>query len=447
MPRSRDDLVKRRRHFKLRADHNFGLMGRAPDFMNAYVTGWGFAAGYYGQFKPAYGDNALRYYEHVRDNDLFLTHVLVNPQIDRSKTSANQEDPYFHLGRVRATPEGLVVRGAKMLATMAPLCEELLVAPYGGVAPGDDAYALAFAIPTKTAGLRFICREAFSGGERTQFDHPLSSRFEEMDCIAIFDGVLVPWDRVLVDGAPGSGAIVNGVQQDVRAGVLIQTSSRLLASLELFCGVATRLADAIGITGFLHIQEKLGQMLAQLESVRTAYLASDALGFADADGYWLPYGNGLAAAHLQAGAIHGLFVDIVQTLAGGGFFYAPSDADFKNPELRPDIDKFVRGRPGVNAEDRVRLFKLAWDLTGDAFGQRVRHYVRFYSGDPVRNTAGYYIGYDKAPLWDVVDRVFAGPGAPVPLPAAGPVATSRPRPAGLAGNYPAGSHPTAAPRG
>jgi hypothetical protein len=43
MPRSRDDLAKRRRHFKLRADHNFGLMGRAPDFINAHVTGWGFA--------------------------------------------------------------------------------------------------------------------------------------------------------------------------------------------------------------------------------------------------------------------------------------------------------------------------------------------------------------------------------------------------------------------
>jgi len=220
------------------------------------------------------------------------------------------------------------------------------LAPYGGVAQGDDAYALAFAIPTKTAGLKFICREAFSGGERTHFDHPLSSRFEEMDCVAIFDDVLVPWDRVLVDGAPGSGAIVNGVQQDPRAGVLIQTSARLLASLELFCGVATRLADAIGITGFLHIQEKLGQMLAQLEQVRTAFLASDAMGFADSEGYWLPHANGLAAAHLQAGAIHGQYVDIVQTLAGGGFFYAPSDADFRNPDLRPDIDKYVRGPPG-----------------------------------------------------------------------------------------------------
>ncbi len=443
MPRSREDLVKRRRHFKLRADHHFGLMGRAPDFMNAYVTAWGFAADHYGRYNPVYGRNALAYYEYVRDRDLFLTHTLVNPQIDRSKTSANQEDPYFHLGLVRSTPDGIVVRGAKMLATMAPLCEELLVAPYGGVAPGDDAYALAFAIPTKTPGLRFICRETFSGGDRTHFDHPLSTRFEEMDCIAIFDDVLVPWDRVLVDGSPGSAAIVNGVRPDPRAGVLVQTSARLVASLELFCGVATKLADAVGITGFLHIQEKLGQMLAQLDLVRTAFLASDALASEDAEGYWVPYMSGIGAAHLQAGAIHGQYVDIVQILAGGGFFYAPSDADFKNADLRADIDKFVRGRPGVDAEQRVRLFKLAWDLTGDAFGQRVRHYVRFYSGDPVRNTAGFYIGYDKAPLWDVVDRVFAGPGADVPLSPAEPAPPGPRRTEALTGNYPAASHPVA----
>ena len=66
--------------------------------------------------------------------------------------------------------------------------------------------------------------------------------------------------------------------------------------------------------------------------------------------------------------------------------------------------KFVRGRPGVSAEERIALFKLAWDVCGDSFGSRVQQYVRFYSGDPVRNTAGFYVAYDKEPLWDMVDR-------------------------------------------
>ena len=110
------------------------------DFMNQMVTDRylgreRFAAG------ARFADNVARYYEHVRDNDLFLTHALINPQIDRSRTSAEQEDPFLHLGKVRETADGIIVRGAKMLATMAPIAKEILCFPFGGVAPGDDAYA------------------------------------------------------------------------------------------------------------------------------------------------------------------------------------------------------------------------------------------------------------------------------------------------------------------
>lgn len=443
MPRSREDIVKRRRHFKARADHNFGLMGRAPDFMNTLVTSWALNASQYAAFKPEAGERAKRYYEFVRENDLFLTHVLINPQVDRSKTSANQEDPFLHLGRVRETKDGLIVRGAKMLGTMAPLTEEMLVQPFGGVAPGDDAYGLVFSLPNDAPGLRFICREPINDGSRKHFDHPLSTRFEEMDCVAIFDDVLVPWDRILVDGSEGSGAFINKIAPDPRGGTIIQTSSRLLASMELLCGVATKLADSIGVTQFLHIQEKLGEMLSELEIMRTCYYASDAMATEGPDGIWGAYAAGLGAMHLRAGAIHRRYLEIVHALAGGGFFYAPMGADFENPETRGDIDKFVRGRPGVDAEERVRLFKLAWELSGDAFGQRVRQYVHFYSGDPIRNIAGFYLGYDKNPLWQTVERALGGEGAPQNPPSIGPVAPpTRPRADSLTGTYPANSHPT-----
>ena len=135
IPYSREDLVKKRKHFKLRADHNFGFMGRSPDFMNQFVTGWHLMADRFARAGARFGENATRYYEYVRERDLFLTHMLINPQIDRSKTSAQQEDPYFHLGRVRETADGIVVRGAKMLGTMAPITEEVAVIPFGGVAP------------------------------------------------------------------------------------------------------------------------------------------------------------------------------------------------------------------------------------------------------------------------------------------------------------------------
>src|SRR5512144_3223052 len=444
IPRSRQDLVRKRQHFKLRTDHNFGFMGRAPDFMNQLVTGWHLMADRFARAGARFGDNATRYYEHVREHDLFLTHMLINPQIDRSKTSAQQEDPFLHLGRVGETADGIVVRGAKMLGTMAPITEEVAVIPFGGVPPGDDAYGLVFAIPTSTPGLTFICRETVSPLPRSRFDHPLSSRFEEMDCIAVFEDVLVPWDRVMVDGSPGSAQIINTMGADYGALLNVQTSARMLSQLEFFCGLAMKVADAIGITGFLHVQEKLGEMLSHLEIARAVFYGSEAMAQRLPSGVWVPGGPGLRAFHLQTGKVYSRFVEIVQTLAAGGFFYAPSEADLQNPELRPHIDRYVRGRAGVSAEERVALFKLAWDVTGEAFAQRMAQYVRFYSGDPIRLTAGFYAQYDRAPLLELVERALghrdgvplpitpAEPGSPVPY---------QPETRGMAGTYAATSLP------
>ena len=438
VPYTREDLVRKRRHFKLRADHNFGFMGRGPDFMNQFVTGWHLMADRFARGGARFGENATRYYEYVREHDLFLTHMLINPQIDRSKTSAQQEDPFLHLGRVGETADGIVVRGAKMLGTMAPITEEVAVIPFGGVPPGDDAYGLVFAIPAATPGLTFICRETVAPGPRSRFDHPLSSRFEEMDCIAVFEDVVVPWDRVLVDGSPGSGEIINTLGADFNALLNVQTSARLLSQLEFFCGLAMRLADAIGITGFLHVQEKLGEMLSHMEVARAVFYGSEAMAQRLPGGVWVPGGHGLRAFHMQSGKIYSRFVEIVQSLAAGGFFYAPTEADLANPEIRPAIDRYVRGRAGVSAEDRVALFKLAWDATGDSFAQRMAQYERYYSGDPIRLTAGFYMQYDKAPLLEIVDRALGRrEGEPLPISQVEPGAAVpyQPGTRGMAGTY------------
>jgi len=444
IPRTRAELVKKRQHFKLRADHNFGFMGRAPDFMNQFVTGWHLMADRFARGGARFGENASRYYEHVRERDLFLTHMLINPQIDRSKTSAQQEDPFLHLGRVGETSEGIVVRGAKMLGTMAPITEEVLVVPFGGVPPGDDAYALAFGIRTDAPGLKFICRETVAPLPRGRFDHPLSSRFEEMDCIAVFDDVLVPWDRVVVEGTAGSGEIINSLGADFNALLNVQTTARMLSQLEFFCGLAMKVADAIGITGFLHVQEKLGEMLSQMEIARAVFYGAEAMAQQLPGGVWVPGGHGLRAFHLQTGKVYSRFVEIVQALAAGGFFYAPSAADLDNPEVRPYIDKYVRGRAGISAEERIALFKLAWDVTGESFAQRMAQYVRFYSGDPIRLTAGFYAQYDKQPLFEIVERALGRrDDQPIPISPADPTAAVpyQPGTRGMAGTYAATSLP------
>ena len=162
------------------------------------------------------------------------------------------------------------------------------------------------------------------------------------------------------------------------------------------------------------------------------------------NGVWVPGGHGLRAFHLQSGKIYSRFVEIVQTLAAGGFFYAPSEADLANPEIRPYIDKYVRGRAGVSAEERIALFKLAWDVTGETFAQRMQQYVRFYSGDPIRLTAGFYAQYDKMPLFEIVERALGRrDGQPIPISAddASAPVPYQPDMRGMAGTYAATSLP------
>ena len=452
IPNSKEDLIKKQKAHKLRTDQNFGFMGRAPDFMNNFVTAWALRKDSLAQQDPRHGENAQNYYEFCRENDLFLTHMLLNPQVDRSRAASDQQDPYIALSRVGETKEGIIVRGAKMVGTFAPLTEEIMVLPFGGVAPDEDAYGLIFAIPNDSPGLKFLCRETVSPLPRSRFDHPLSSRFEEMDALAIFDDVLVPWDRVMVSGGPGSAAIVNGrdasgvvLGQAGIAAVGTQVAARMLSNMEFFVGLATKLASSIGIDAFLHVQEKLGEMISYLEVGRSVFWGSTAAAVPGPNGVWVPTGLGQRGFHLMTMQIYRRMVEIVQVLAGGGFFSVPTEADMGNPEIRPYIDKFLRGAGDLSAEERVQLFKLAWDATGEAFAQRMQQYVYYYSGDPVRLKAGYYMAYDKRPGFDIVARAL-GDGTPIPVsraswePREGPPAEP-PITGELAGAYPASSLP------
>ena len=164
-----EDVARRVRAEELRAEATFGLMGRLPDFMNALVTDAAVAAPFLGQREPRFGENIVRYYEDCRENDLCLTHTLVDPQIDRSKGPAQQADPEAALHLVRETDRGIIVRGARMLSTLAPFADEIWVGPFYPRKPGEESYALCFAIPMDTPGLKFICREPYDSG-RSVFD-------------------------------------------------------------------------------------------------------------------------------------------------------------------------------------------------------------------------------------------------------------------------------------
>ncbi|HMG53027.1 MAG TPA: 4-hydroxyphenylacetate 3-hydroxylase N-terminal domain-containing protein, partial [Kofleriaceae bacterium] len=268
-PRTVEDLVVRRQAFQIYAESSFGMLGRSPDFLNSAVMAFATAAPFFGGEGTRFHTNIQRYYRHCRERDLFLSHATIPPQVDRSKAASEQADPYAYLRTSKETSDGIYVRGAKMIGTLAPLADELLVFNMPGLRPGDEPYALFFAIPISTPGVRLICREPVNLAERSAFDSPLGTRFDEIDATCVFDDAFVPWERVFIhDNVELSNALYDATNARHHTGH--QGVVRGLAKAELLTAIAMSIAEATRSNSFLHVQEMLGEILGDLELIKGA---------------------------------------------------------------------------------------------------------------------------------------------------------------------------------
>jgi anthranilate 3-monooxygenase (FAD)/4-hydroxyphenylacetate 3-monooxygenase len=412
VPRTHEDLVKRRHAFHAVAEQTLGMMGRSPDFLNTMVMAFADNAEVFGRGGQRFADNVAAYYEHVREHDLFLTHALIQPQIDRSRASAEQAEEFLHLGVVDETPEGIVVQGARMLATLAPMADELLVFNLPGLKPGDDPHALAFALPVDTPGLRFLCREPYDKGDSAAFDHPLASNFEESDALVVFDQVLVPWERVFVNQ---DVEIANAMYVDVnmRQHTAHQTNVRGLVKMQLAVGVAMSLARSVKSDRFLHVQQMLGESVGYLELIKSAILRAEVEHEVTNNGSVRARLEPLSALRGFLPRVYPRVVEIIQTIGAGGLMISPSAADFEGP-VAEDAHRYFQGADGLSAVDRTRIVNVASDLAMNAFGARQLQYERYYAGDPVRVLAGTYMSYDTSECDALVARAMELAGEPRP---------------------------------
>ncbi|BAQ11923.1 4-hydroxyphenylacetate 3-monooxygenase oxygenase [Bacillus sp. OxB-1] len=399
-PRTKEDLEKRRMMIQTWARHNNGMMGRSPDYINAGMMAYGSASEMFGKQDPFYQKNMQDYYEYCRENDLSLTHTLIQPQVNRALNSAQLPDPYIAARIVEKTSEGVVIRGARLLATQGGITDEIMVFPSTLLKQSDEEnpYAYAFSIPNNTPGLKFICRESFDYG-KSNFDHPLGSRFEEMDSIVVFDDVVVPWNRVF---ALGDVQVCNEAYNESNAVVHMthQVVSKNVAKTEFILGLLQLMVETINIGQFQHIHEKMSEVIIALETMKAFVTASEANAKEDRWGIMTPDFGPLNAARNYYPKIYPRFSEIMQLMGASGLMAIPNEKDFAS-ELRPDLDKYLQSATG-SAYDRVKLYRLAWDVCMSAFGTRQTLYERFFFGDPVRMAGALYNGYDKQPYVDHV---------------------------------------------
>jgi 4-hydroxyphenylacetate 3-monooxygenase len=381
VPRTREDLEARREMMLRWARATCGMMGRSPDFMNVTFAAWGGAADYFAQCRPEFGQNVRRYHEHIREKDVTLTHALINLQRSRTVSGVLNLEEGTALHVARETDAGIVVRGARVLATLGPIADEIAVySPrLAQLTDPHSPFALNFAIPCGTPGLRFLCRESFDLG-RSHFDHPLGSRFEEMDCVAFFDDVLVPWERVFVLGDVN---LINGTAMATGSSMhsAHQGAAKNLAKCEFVLGVALLMTQTLGNAHLPHSEERLGELMMYTELMRASMRAAEADAALDQWGTMRPAAMPVEITRNLFTTAYPRMIEILQLLGSSSFMITPTEADFGTP-LAPAIDQYL-ATEGATALDRVKLFRLAWDLAGSAFGSRQVLYERFFAGDPL----------------------------------------------------------------
>ena len=416
-PKSGADLEARRKMMRRWAQMSCGMMGRTPDFLNVSLMAMAAAGDYFAEDRPEFKQNIQNYYEKVREEDLVLTHTLVNLQRNRatpppqpssggrgSDVLADNTD--IALSVVKETDSGIIVHGARLLATL-PIADEIAVYParshrlHTG-APGRTSFA--FALPCDAPGLKFLCRESFDLG-RSRFDHPLGSRFEEMDALAFFDNVFVPWERVFLLGDPERcNNMSRHTRQYLHSGHQVVTKN--VVKLEFVLGLANLMQQTLGSGQQGQMLQMTAEIIEALETTKALLRAAEADAALDEWGVMCPAEMPLMIARHLFIRMYPRMGEILQLMGSSSLMALPTEADLKGPlagELAAYLDTDT-----ATAEERVRLFRLAWDTCCSAFGSRQILYERFFQGDAYRNVVLLNGLYDKEPATAFVREFLDG---------------------------------------
>ena len=354
----------------------YGWMGRSPDYKGSFLGTLGANSAFYKGFE----ENALRWYSKAQQRTLYINHAIMNPPVDRNKPTADTSDVFIHVEK--ETDAGIYVSGAKVVATGSALTHYTFVAHAGQIPIKDPKYTPIFMVPTGAPGMKMISRisnEYRAAVTGSPFDYPLSSRLDENDAILVMDNVFIPWEDVFMYGnadlandfAPGSG---------FNSRAAMHGCTRLAVKLDFICGLLAKALEITGSASFHGVQSRFGEVIAWRNAM---WGLSDAMAKSNVpwNGMVQPDARFATSYRVLSQIAYPAIKNIIESSVESGLIYLNSHAnDFKAPEIRGYLDKYVRGTGDVDAEGRVKTMKLLWDTIGTEFGARHELYEINYLG-------------------------------------------------------------------
>ncbi len=415
LPKSAEELKAKRRNSEVWHQLTWGQLGRSPDILAPYIIACLQRKETFAQAthpKCDFGENLENYYQYCMKNDLFLTHALGDPQVDRSTTPQNQQretkEEMVALHVVEEAEEGVIVTGGKQLSTAATHTNECYVSLSATFARRNDPNCvLAFSVPCNTPGLKILAREPTSRWFGT-WGHPLQM-YDEQDCMLFFDRALIPWNRLfaLYDSAPMARmfSIETGASPNFNF-LGWANMCRASARMRLMTAVTTLVAESIGVIEYREVANKLGEMAVYCEVFSHAMEGVEHKSGPMPNGEWaLGPGRGL---HIWFAMVSSRMVEIMREICASGVVMQPSEKDLANPDVRKYLDLYMRGKD-VDVEHKSRLFRLAHDLCASSFAVRQDIYEYWHGGDPTRNRINLLNGFDQKVWKDQVRELISKP--------------------------------------
>ena len=378
--KTKDDLRLRMQCSKAVADMTYGMMGRTPDHVNGFVTGMITDPTVFNTEKYKFSENIVRYYDYCRDRDLFLTNAVLPPQAARDPDYYTRKNlPVPTLKVIRETDDGIVIDGMKMLASSAVLGDEIWIGNLLPLAPNQTNEGVTCAIPVNAEGLRLWSRQPLSRNTPTEFDGPLAWRFDETDSMVMCKEVKVPWERVFVfdDSVLPREIYIRTAAHNYGNN---QSNVRFLSKLQLIVGVCSKIACSSGANEVPAVREVLGRMAA-LEALLSGAIHGQIEAAEEWPAGYMVFNRRMLYAALNwCTEMYSPIIDQLRELCGGGVFQLPANATvMHDTEMREEFEKYWQ-TPQMAALDRMKLFKLAWDLVGSEFAGRQQQYEKFYAG-------------------------------------------------------------------
>jgi 4-hydroxyphenylacetate 3-monooxygenase len=409
IPQSPADLALRRRFSAKWAEATFGLMGRTPDHVAGFLTGYAAKPSVFHDLAgPQWADNTVRFYERARDEHLYVSYAIVPPQIDRSKPAHAQSDPFLHAGVVAERDGGLVIRGAQQLATGAVFSDFVYVSCIHPLQPGDEAYAFGVMIPVNAPGFKIYARRSYAEAVTSKFDYPLASRFDEVDALVVMNDVFVPYENVLFHH---NIALAREQWWKTPSHALgnHQAQTRFATKVRFLMGLTRRMCEITGSAALPPVMIALGEMAAYASIIEHMLVAQETAATVDDEGVVFPARSALYAIMALQSELMPKLLNMARELAGGSMIMLPSSVvDFDNPEIAADLERYIVS-PGYTARQRVAVLKMAWDLIGSEFAGRHEQYEKFYGGAAFLVKQNMYRSYDFAGAGALVDQALALP--------------------------------------